>query len=66
MQFRYFIHLLLCLILGLFVSACSKKTEQVSTDAASADVVADSTRADAAAANAEVSENEKLGTKWGG
>lgn len=64
MKFRHFINLLLCLMLGLFISACSKKTEEAAADATSADVVADSTNADAAA-NAEVSENEKLGTKWG-
>ena len=61
MKLHHFINLLLCLILGLFVSACSKKTEEAAADSASTDVVADS----ADIANAEVSENEKLGTKWG-
>lgn len=63
MKLRHFIHLLLCLFLGLFISACSKKTEEAAADAT---VSADSTSAETAdAANVEVSDNEKLGTKWG-
>ncbi len=63
MKLHHFINLFLCLFLGLFISACSKKTEERAADAT---VVADSTSAEAAdAANVDVSENEKLGTKWG-
>ncbi len=63
MKLNYFLHLLLCLILGSLLSACAKKTEESAADAA---VVADSTSAEATdAANAETAEHEKLGTKWG-
>ncbi|WP_416202801.1 hypothetical protein [Acinetobacter sp. TGL-Y2] len=63
MKLHHFINLLFCLFLGLFISACSKKTEERAADAT---VVADSASIEAAdATNAQTAENEKLGTKWG-
>lgn len=44
----------------MWLTACSKKTEESAADGT---VVADATSADAA--NSNVAENEKLGTKWG-
>lgn len=63
MKMNMMLKLLLCLIFGMWLSACSKKTEQSASDSA---VVADTTSAEATdAANSNVAENEKLGTKWG-
>ena len=54
---------LLCLIFGLTLSACSKKTEESASDST---VVADAAApTNSEMANATVAENEKLGTKWG-
>lgn len=60
MKLKIFLNLLLCILLGAFLSACAKKTEEAVSDSAVA--------ADAApneAENSDISSNEKLGTKWG-
>lgn len=63
MKINTFFTFLLCLIFGLTLSACSKKSEESASDSA---VVADATApADHDMANATVAANEKLGTQWG-
>lgn len=57
MNLKHFLNLFLCLLIGLFLTACAKKTEEAASDSA---VVAD-----AAPSNADIASNEKLGTKWG-
>lgn len=56
------INIFLCLLLCIFLAACSKKTDesasQPQTEATSADAAAE-------AANNQVAADEKLGTKWG-
>lgn len=64
MKINHFLNLLLCVLLGLFLSACAKKAENM----AESDIVADAaTQATDAkeAANADISAHEQLGTKWG-
>lgn len=61
MKLSHFFNIFLCLLLGLFLSACAKKME----NAAESEVVVDAAPNAAEAANADISENEKLGTKWG-
>ena len=60
MSLKNFFQILFLLLMGAFLTACAKKTEEAASDSA---VVADS--APAEAANADISSNEKLGTKWG-
>lgn len=56
------INIFLCLLLCIFLAACSKKSDesasQSQTEATSADAAAE-------AANNQVAADEKLGTKWG-
>ena len=56
------INIFLCLLLCIFLAACSKKTDesasQSQTEATSADAAAE-------VANNQVAADEKLGTKWG-
>ena len=56
------INIFLCLLLCIFLAACSKKTDESAspsqTEATSADAAAE-------AANNQVAADEKLGTKWG-
>ncbi|KAF1027277.1 MAG: hypothetical protein GAK29_00789 [Acinetobacter bereziniae] len=56
------INIFLCLLLCIFLAACSKKTDESSSNSAT-----ETTSADAAAeaTNNQVSTDEKLGTKWG-
>lgn len=56
------INIFLCLLLCIFLAACSKKTDESSSNSAT-----EATSADAAAeaTNNQVSTDEKLGTKWG-
>ena len=60
MSLKNFLQILICLMIGMFFTACAKKTEEAAADAA---VVADA--APNAAENSDISSNEKLGTKWG-
>ena len=56
------INIFLCLLLCIFLAACSKKTDESASQSQS-----EATSADAAAeaANNQVAADEKLGTKWG-
>ncbi|WP_287910948.1 hypothetical protein [Acinetobacter sp.] len=56
------INIFLCLLLCIFLAACSKKTDESSSNSS---VETTNTDAAAEAANNQVSADEKLGTKWG-
>ena len=56
------INIFLCLLLCIFLAACSKKTDE---SASQSQTEATSAEAAAEAANNQVAADEKLGTKWG-